>query len=395
MLVMNVATFVFNMIAARLSKPAEFGALTAMLGILMMASVVSLAIQATTARRLAVERASAEHVVAVTARATWLTSVALGGALALSSLVLTPLLRLDSYWPVVLCGATIVPLTIYGAQAGVAQGTGQWNRLSALYMAHGLGRLGFATAAIAVSDTVTSAMIGVAVAGWMPVLAGHGLLRSSHESVTSREVRNYSREAWLAGSTLLGFLALTNLDSLMSRVILDPHDSGLYAAGLILTKSTLLMPQFVSVVLFPRMARDDTGRSQLTAVKAVAGLGLLVVLTVAVVPGLVLVFVGGEQYEEVTGVLWLFALLGTIQAIVHILMFGAIARRKHAVTVVVWCSVAVHVAASVLWGTGVVRLALIGCAVCLGAALVLLVLERSATRAREAARSESVPDTLP
>src|SRR5690606_12311532 len=95
MLLMNIATFVFNMIAARLSQPADFGALAAMLGILMIASVVALAIQATTARRLAVDREDVDHIVALTTRTTWLTAVGLGVVLAASTVVLTPMLRLD------------------------------------------------------------------------------------------------------------------------------------------------------------------------------------------------------------------------------------------------------------------------------------------------------------
>lgn len=145
MLIMNIATFVFNMIAARLTIPAEFGALSAMLGILMIASVVSLAIQATTARRLAVHPESTDHTIALTSRVTWLTALSVGAVLALSTIFLTPILRLESPWLVLLCGAAAVPLTVYGGQAGVAQGTSQWRRLGRLYAAHGVGRLGLGT----------------------------------------------------------------------------------------------------------------------------------------------------------------------------------------------------------------------------------------------------------
>jgi len=393
MFVMNVATFAFNVIAARLTIPAEFGAITAMLGILLIASVVALALQATAARRIAVRPQDTDHLVALTARASWLTALTVGAVTAVSTIALTPLLRLDSYWPVALCGAAIVPLTVYGGQAGVAQGTSRWARLAWLYMAHGVGRLVVSTIALLIAPTATAAMVGIAAAAWIPVAAGRGLFRHSGAAAPVGGAVRFTREAVLAGSTLLGFLVLTNTDSLMSRAILDPHDSGLYAAGLIVTKSTLFLPQFVSVVLFPRMARDTTGRSQLLALAAVTGLGLSVVAGTALLPDLALVFVGGHRYEEIGASLWVFALAGTAQAVLHVLMFGAIARRNHAVTPVVWGAVIVLVGAAVRLRPGVVGLALIVVIACSIAAATLAIISVRHARRQPTPETDAAPAT--
>ena len=45
-----------------------------------------------------------------------------------------------------------------------------------------------------------------------------------------------------------------NCDVVLARTVLDEHDAGLYAAGLILTKAMLFLPRFVVVVTFPSMA---------------------------------------------------------------------------------------------------------------------------------------------
>ncbi len=50
---------------------------------------------------------------------------------------------------------------------------------------------------------------------------------------------------------------------ILSRFVLDPHSSGLYAGGLILVKSLLFLPQFVIVVAFPSMATEVARRSTL------------------------------------------------------------------------------------------------------------------------------------
>ena len=110
---------------------------------------------------------------------------------------------------------------------------------------------------------------------------------------------------------LLAFFAVSNVDLIVARHTLDSHDAGLYAAGLILAKAVLFLPQFVSVVAFPSMAADDSSRTFNLAVLSVAGLGASATLATALLPGLALVFVGGSEYDEVRSRLWIFAVLGT------------------------------------------------------------------------------------
>ena len=46
------------------------------------------------------------------------------------------------------------------------------------------------------------------------------------------------------------------------------------------------------------------------------------------------------QYEAVRGRLWLFALAGSLLAIVYVLVFDALARHAHGVLVMIWGAVA-------------------------------------------------------
>ncbi|KQO37497.1 hypothetical protein ASF37_13875 [Aeromicrobium sp. Leaf289] len=343
MMGMNVAIYGFTVAAARNLVPAELGALVALLGILLMGNVVSLGIQAVTARRIAVAPDDRADVVGVVVRVTAAAALAVGAVVALLSVVLVPLLRLDSPWPIVLAGLTLVPLTVMGAQAGVAQGSERWGSLTAIYLANGLGRLVLGTAALLVEPSATSAMVGIALGAWVPVLVGAPLLRGHvlHPRGISR--RPLVREAVLGSHALLAYFVLSSLDALVARNRFEAGEAGLYAAGLILSKAALFAPQFVSVVLFPDLARDETRRARTQAVLAVAGLGAVAVAATALLPRLALVLVGGEQYEEIAGRLWLFALAGSCLAVVHLLVFDALARHAHGVVVLVWAGAAVVV----------------------------------------------------
>ena len=357
MMTMNVTVYAFNVLAARLLVPQEFGALTALFGIILVGTVASLGLQAVTARRLAVAPGARHEIIATTMRVTAMVALTVGLAVAATTAILTPALKLDSYWPVILCGATLVPMTVMGAQSGIAQGTERWGALTAIYIGNGLGRLGGGTIGLLISPTPTAAMIGIAIGAWTPVVAGAPMMISHRNGTDAPPPRgSMLREALLSTHALLAFFVLSNMDALIARNMLDVHDSGLYASGLILAKAAFFLPQFVSVVLFPDLARATTHHARLRAISMVGLLGASTVAGVAVLPHLGLILVGGDQYAEVQGRLWLFALAGSLLAIVYLLVFDALARHAHGIVVMIWGAVAAVIASAYGLGVGITGL---------------------------------------
>lgn len=358
MMGMNIAVYGFNVVSARLMVPREFGALTALFGIILVGSVSALGLQAVTARRIAVDRNNSAATINATVRATVLVAATVGTVVAASTVVLTPALKFDSYWPVMLCGLALVPLTIMGAQCGIAQGQEKWGALTAVYLGNGFGRLIGGTIGLLVAATPTSAMTGLAIGSWLPVLVGARLLVGHGGPGPRISRRPLLREAVFSTHALLAYLVLSNMDSLIARNQFDEHDSGLYASGLILAKAALFFPQFVSVVVFPRLARATTDHARLRAVALVAGFGVLAVTATAVLPRLALILVGGDQYAEISGRLWLFALAGSALAVVHLLVFEALARNAHGVVVLVWVAVVAVLVSAYVLGVGMTGLVL-------------------------------------
>lgn len=386
MLLMSVVTYAYNLVAARILIPAEFGALTALLSIILIANVVALGIQAAIARHIAIHPEQTDAITKTTSRVAVAISVMIGAAVAASTVIFTPLLNLDSHLAVVYCGAMMVPLTIMGAQAGVAQGSGKWWRLSLLYLGSGFGRLFGGTIGMLIDPTATGAMFGLAIGGWLPVIAGIGLLRTPAETeMTSR--KPLVAETFSASLTLFAYFTLSNLDALLGRSVFDAHDSGLYAAGLIMTKSALFLPQFVSVVFFPMLARDAGQRSRLTAVSLVAGFGAVAVVGVALLPDLALVLVGGDKYAEISGKLWIFAMTGTVLAIVYVLVFDALARRVTGVAAMLWLTTTIIVGLTVWLQPATWQLSVIVSATSAMCALALLVIPILQAKSPESTQS--------
>jgi O-antigen/teichoic acid export membrane protein len=360
MAVMNVTTYGFTILAARLLGPAEYGALAAVMGVLLVVNVLSLGLQATGARRVSAspgDLADIEHEVMTTS---YVSAMLLGVLLLAATPLITRTLNLDSWVAAALIAVTVVPLSVMGGQAGILQGERRWGPLASIYLAVGVGRLGFGAVALVLEPHTLGAMIGVSVGAFLPVVVGWLALRHPDRRRASRPGRTPAAAAtrrWAPGGVLretmhnshalLAFFALSNTDVIVARSTLPAHQAGLYAGGLILTKAVLFLPQFVVVVAFPSMSRQGSGRRMhMLGLAMVLAIGVVTVLGVAVLSSLAVVFIGGPEYAALQGRLWVFAALGTLLAILQLMIYDVVARQHQRMVFVVWAAMAVLLVAA-------------------------------------------------
>ncbi len=279
-------------------------------------------------------------------------ALVLGLLLLLLSPVINLMLRLDDLKTAALVGLTAVPLTFMGGQAGILQGERRWWPLAVLYVASGVPRLVIGTALIVWRPTEFMAMLGVALGALLPVVVGWIALRGERQpglSSESHAARSVIRETVRNSQALLAFFALCNVDVIVARNVLDDHEAGLYAGGLILTKAVLFLPQFVVVVAFPAMSTAAERRRALTrSLSVVAVLGALATAGALVLPDLAMVFVGGAEYAEIESRLGLFAVLGTVLAMLQLLVYSVLARQGQRSIYLVWGALVVVAGAGLL-----------------------------------------------
>lgn len=348
MMLMNVATYGFTMAAARIIGPVPYGAFFALMNLVMILSVVMLGLQATAARRISADPAHVGQIEREILRVASRASLALGAVLLLSAPLVNRLLDLDSMPTAVLAAVAAVPMTMAGAQMGILQGERRWRELATMYVLSGVPRLVIGLALILWRPTEFMAFLGVALGFYAPFLYGLVVLRHDREAgdVHARHgLLPVIKEAVLNSQALFAYLALTNIDMLVGRSVLDSHDSGLYAAGLIVSRAVMFLPQFVVVVAFPSMSTGhNSSRALSGSLLVVGGLGGACVLATALFPDLVLVFAGGQEYDEVSGLLWVFAVLGTCMSLLHLLVYSVLARQGTVSMALIWVALGVVVA---------------------------------------------------
>jgi hypothetical protein len=190
----------------------------------------------------------------------------LGAVCLLLAPVLNSVLHLHSLPTALLVGVSAIPLTYMGAQLGVLQGERRWGLLALVYLAQGLGRLFLGLGLILVWPTEFAAMAGVALGCWLPVAIGALALSRPRTDVAHSEGHpglDLIREVAHSSQALLAFFALSNADILVARATMSDSQAGLYAAGLIMVKAVLFLPQFVVVYAFPSMSKEETNRRTL------------------------------------------------------------------------------------------------------------------------------------
>ena len=340
----QIAAYAVSVVAARALGPDGFGILAALLGILLIGSVLAMGIQAVAARRLVqVDAASRDGA----ARSMLRDGLIGGGAVALATLAISPLLvwllRLDGWGALVLAAATLVPITWAGAQYGVAQGRESYGRLATVYAVVGLGRgIGGVTGAL-VTGTPLGTMAGLALGTAVGAIIGR-IVVAPLAAAPRERLDGFFGESAHATHALLALFVLTNIDVLLARALLTPDEAGIYGVGAVIAKVAFWLPQFVGVVAFPRFADARRGRATVISLLAVAAIGALVVAGTALLPGLVVAFVGGAAYVSLVPLAWLFAAIGASFALAQALLLTRLAIDDRRAVIAVWAAAALLVA---------------------------------------------------
>lgn len=311
----NLFAYAVTVAAARGLPKDDYGTLIALLGVLLVAAVPAIALQAVVARATAAGTATPgallRRCLAVGAIGT--------AAAALASPVIAAFLHSGVVGPL-LVAVQLVPFAVLCGAMGVLQGAERFGALALVITAQAVGRgaglvpLGFSGSANDVLLALDLGMLGAAVVG--VAFAG---LRGRGPSFGPREVAN-------ATGGLLALLLLANLDILLARNVLSGPQSGRYAVGAVLAKAAFWLPQAVAVVVFPRLADPVAGRALLRrSVLLVGGLGLLEVVGCVLVARPVLEITFGRSYGSLSPYAWLWVLQGAALSLVQLLVYRAIA----------------------------------------------------------------------
>lgn len=258
----NASNYVFHVVVSRLLGPADYGALGALLAVLIVMSVPLSALQTTVARRVAEhpERADEEKskVWAAAFRSVIPLGITVTVVVGVVSPALTLLLRLESPVPAFFLAVYVLPATLGAVLRGALQGTMQFRKLAFVSALPVLVRLSvgislvYAGAGIigATAATVLAEGVGL-VASWLALRVDMTYIRRA-----AAQLRELLREFAPTASALAALWLLIELDLVLARRFLPAGQAGDYAAAGMLARAVLFVPGAISLIALPRFAKN-------------------------------------------------------------------------------------------------------------------------------------------
>ncbi len=316
----HAANFGFTIAGGRLLPPADFGTLTAVLGIVLVGMAPGMAVQALTAagtlgRDVTIDGPLARRL-----------ALGIGGLVAVIMLALGPALGTGDPVSVLAIGAAAALLPLTGANEGVLQGRSRFAALGTVLLVGAAVKFATGLVGMATTHAVWAATVAICLGYAAQTTLSQRLSGGLASPPGGR--RRLSRTVLSAVAMMGLLLVLIHLDAVLARLLLDDLDAGLYAVGASGMRIVFWAPQFVVLLLFPRLVRDPRRR-----VVAIVGGGLMLAgavgaLAAAVVGPWAVRVVFGVEYAPIGGDLWRFAWLGTAAVGMQVLALSDLATGR-------------------------------------------------------------------
>ena len=323
--------YVASVVAARLLVPAEFGAFGAMQGITQIGTPIGLAIQAIAARRLVKNSQNKHHDLLKFGLEV---SIAVMILTLLVSFPLSSIFHID-YLVLVLTIGAVAPFVFISTQLGIAQGKELYLKVAGIYIVFGIGRSISAIVGLLIYPELISVGIGFFGGTLLSVIFAHYILGNSNKFWKTVRAEKGVSELYKATQALIALYVLVNIDVLLARIVLSPAQSGVYTVGMLVAKIAFFMPQAITVVLFPKMGKNDSSALRL-AVVGTTLIGSAYVGFCYFASEFVVNAIGGSGYSELYSEVWMFALEGSLFAVLQVLLYGRIAREDTKVSILLW-----------------------------------------------------------
>lgn len=345
MLIGNVLSYGFSFVLSHQLGSGGYGQIGTLLSLFLIAAIPAVAVQAVTARRLAAATAADGGTPGARVRAVsgplirW--SLLIGAAETAALMLLSPavcaVLPAVSAPEVAWTALSVGMYTLISGYFGLAQGTSGFRAFTVLYILTNGVKLLAGAAVGAVMGGPTTVMGAVALSWAVVCAVCHYALRDLVTVRTLIRGDGYLGELGKACWGMGAALVLSLLDGVLSAHYYAGATLGSYQAGALFTRAGYFGPQFVGILVYPRLAVPATRRAALrVGVAASVGIGAAATGIVAMAAGPIVRLAFGAHYTSgasfsLRDAAWIFTLSGAVQALVQLAQLDAVARGSAAV----------------------------------------------------------------
>ena len=315
----NLLFFLFQIVIGRGLGPEDYSLFASLFAIILVSGALVSGIVVALAKLVASAEASSDgpdprFIVSSSLLQMALLGAGLLLAFGLASRPIASYLHTSGVSPVMVTGAVVAVSLLMPVALGTLQGRQRFTWLSVMHVVHAGSRLALGVAALVAKLGVTGVLAAAGLSSLIALTVGLAIIKPPF--TVALKALPLGTLAKVLFPTTIGSLALsfsTSADVVIVRHFFPASDAGAYAGAVILGRIVLLLPTGVSMVLFPKMAREwalgNSGR-----VLLYKGLGLTALasggacLIFVLFPGISVSLILGSEYAGAESLVPIYAL---------------------------------------------------------------------------------------
>ena len=326
----STINFGYNVAMARALGPAQFGHVSAVATLLMLASAISLSFQLVCAKFVARNHSSGgkQSVYSNLMSRAWTVAVIVSAGLLFGSRAIAELLRLPSAWLIVLLAIGIAFSVPLGVKRGALQGLCSFPALTGNFILESLVKLLSALVLVGMGYGIFGA-VGAICASVMAAFLFSPIRFPRTQVETAISPASF-REGMQAIVFFAGMVVINNIDILLVKSFFPPAEAGLYAAVALFGRLLYFAAWSIISAMFPISAAasdERPGQVLKTPLLLVGGLSALFIGSLVLLPRFLVGLVLGRDFVEADSLLAIYATATAIYSVSVVLMAYEMSRK--------------------------------------------------------------------
>ncbi len=337
-LAVNGGNYLYNLILGRLLGPEQFADAAVLITFLLVLSFVAMTFQLVTAKFSVVfENNVFSSFISKVYKHALLVGISLGILIIGFSNQLQAIFNTSSSGMFVIFGIGVPLYFIMSVNRGVFQGKKAFKSLSITYQGEMLSRLIITLGLIFLFNIQSSVVIAIGILisfifGLYPFKTKHISFKKTFiNPAHSKQIRNFFI---LTAFYELTQIIINNSDILLVKHYFESYEAGLYASLALIGRIVYFIAWMFVMLLLPTVIQlkkegKDTAPILFKYVGYIAAIALIIVLTCAIFPKLMITMLFGESYLPMTPLLWKYAIATGMFAVSNIFAYYYLSLDKY------------------------------------------------------------------
>ena len=337
-LAVNGGNYLYNLILGRLLGPEQFADAAVLITFLLVLSFVAMTFQLVTAKFSVIfENNVFNAFISKVYKNAFLVGIGLGVLIIGFSQQLQVIFNTSSSGMFVIFGIGVPLYFIMSVNRGIFQGKKAFKSLSITYQGEMLSRLILTLGLIFLFNIQSSVVIAIGILisfifGLYPFKTKHISFKKTFiNPVDSKLIRNFFI---LTAFYELTQIIINNSDILLVKHYFESYEAGLYASLALIGRIVYFIAWMFVMLLLPTVIQlkkegKDTAPILFKYVGYIAAIALIIVITCAIFPKLMITMLFGDSYLPMAPLLWKYAIATGMFAVSNIFAYYYLSLDKY------------------------------------------------------------------